>query len=233
MQNKILLCLFFLTTRLDCQELFPPNQAAMVVIAGGNPMFDNPVNGARRAQQEEARKEMFKQGYRAAALACMAVGLGVLAIDNNQRVIPDFCGFFGLQFLIKSNENGPLKNPDESLLTTSKEIAIKWGVYQVAAFGLEQLSPDLFFLAPLLKNSLMEQYGPSKVALGLLATIKVIDAYSLNHRYSMLDPLSRSLCAYQLAGIIPLQFTRSSVVELLYPQAVDLIYTLRDRIRPA
>ena len=115
-------------------------------------------------------------------------------------------------------------------MSTTKEIAIKWGVYQVAAFGLEQLSPDLFFLAPLLKNSLMEQYGPSKVSLGLLATIKVIDAYSLNHRYSMLDPLSRSLCAYQLAGIIPLQFTRSSVVELLYPKAVDLLYAIRNRI---
>ncbi|MFS8506874.1 MAG: hypothetical protein LVQ75_01945 [Candidatus Babeliales bacterium] len=57
MQNKILLCLFFLTTRLDCQELFPPNQAAIAVIADGNPMFDNPVNGARRAQQDEARKK--------------------------------------------------------------------------------------------------------------------------------------------------------------------------------
>jgi len=130
-------------------------------------------------------------------------------------------------------DNPILNNPDESLLTTSKEIAIKWGVYQVATFGLEQLRPHLFSLAPLLKNSLMEQYGPSKVALGLLGTIKVIDAYLLNPRYSVLDPLSTSLWAYQLAGIIPLQFTRSSVVELFYPQAVNLLYAIRNRIRPA
>lgn len=214
----------FLTTTIDCQELFPPNQ------------FYDHEDDARGTQQENLERLMLAQKKEGIGLGLIGLSFLIWGMGGN-KYITDCCGFCGLQFIIKRPKNKALENPDKSLLSTTKEIAIKWGTYQVAACLLEQLSHDLFSFAPLLENSLIKQHDPSKVALGLLATIKVIDAYLLNSRYSILDPLSRSLWAYQLAGIIPLQFTRSSVVELLYPHAVDLLYAIRNRIgngrRPA
>ena len=89
MQNKILLCLFFLTTRLDCQELFPPNQ------------FYDHEDDARGTQQENLERLMLAQRKEGIGLGLIGLSLLTWGMGGNE-CITDCCGFFGLQFIIKS-----------------------------------------------------------------------------------------------------------------------------------
>ncbi|NBP03449.1 MAG: hypothetical protein EBU90_25840 [Proteobacteria bacterium] len=227
MHYKILLSLFFLSTTLNCQQHLPP-------IAGGLPVIPeifDAAEAARLARQEEAKKEMLKQGHRAAGLALLAAGCGALAIGdhNNQLIqsIADLALFCGFGFLGASNDNRPLQ-------TTGKEIIAKWASCKVAILALEEATPYLpdFNFSALLTGSWIEQWGPNNVAIGVLAAAKIAGTYNLSQSL-IVDPFLGSLCSSQLAGLLPLPLTRAFLVQIiLFPKFSEFLYNRIHGTRP-